>query len=201
MVVDSELLANGVLADLLTELGHPTSVEDSIREYLGGTIAGVRQVVREQTGRDLPASFEATYHDRLFGSFADGLRPVPGIRAVLDGLDLPYCLASSGTEDRIVRSLTVTGLLGYFADRIFSAEHVSEGKPAPDLFLYAAAAMGAAPERCVVIEDSPHGVRAGHAAGMTVLGYVALTPAGRLADADATFASMAELPELLDRFR
>jgi HAD superfamily hydrolase (TIGR01509 family) len=197
VVVDSELLANGVLADLLTEYGHPTTVEESIRDYLGGTISGVRSIITARSGRDLPAGFEDTYHERLFEAFATDLRPVRGIESVLDGLRTPFCLASSGTLDRIVRSLTVTGLLHCFRDRIFSAEQVAQGKPAPDLFLYAASTMGVAPGRCLVIEDSPHGVTAARAAGMTVFGYAALTPAEKLRDADATFSTMGELPSLI----
>jgi HAD superfamily hydrolase (TIGR01509 family) len=198
VVVDSELLANRVLSDLLTEHGHPTTVEESIRDYLGGTLSGVRAIVRSRSGRDLPADFDDSYHERLFEAFATDLRPVPGIRAVLDGLQRPFCLASSGTVDRIVRSLSVTGLLDYFGDRIFSAEQVAHGKPAPDLFLLAASTMGASKARCVVVEDSPNGVAAARAAGMTVLGYSALTPAERLHDADATFATMDALLPLLD---
>jgi HAD superfamily hydrolase (TIGR01509 family) len=198
VVVDSELLANRVLSDLLTEHGHPTTVQESIRDYLGGTLSGVRMIIRERSGEDLPAGFDESYHRRLFEAFSTDLRPVEGIRSVLDHLELPFCLASSGTLDRIVRSLTVTGLLDYFGDRIFSAEQVANGKPAPDLFLRAASTMAVGTSHCVVIEDSPNGVAAARAAGMTVLGYAALTPAERLSGADATFATMDELLPLLD---
>jgi len=201
VVVDSELLANRVLSDLLTEHGHPTTVEESIRTYMGGTLASVHAMIRERSGMELPADFDNSYHQRLFEAFSADLRPVKGIQSVLAGLELPYCLASSGTLDRIVRSLTVTGLIDYFSeDRIFSAEQVVNGKPAPDLFLHAASALSVLPSRCVVVEDSPNGVAAARAAGMQVLGYVALTPAERLAGADATFASMDELlPRLKNR--
>jgi HAD superfamily hydrolase (TIGR01509 family) len=192
-------LANQVLSDLLTENGCPTSVEDCIRDYMGGTLAGVRSIVQKRSGYALPARFDDDYHRRLFEAFAGDLRPVPGIQQVLDGLAVPFCLASSGTTDRIIRSLTVTGLLGYFGERIFSAEQVAAGKPAPDLFLHAAAMMGVQASGCVVIEDSPNGVAAARAAGMTVFGYAALTPVDRISDADATFATMDELIPLLDR--
>jgi HAD superfamily hydrolase (TIGR01509 family) len=201
VVVDSELLANRVLADLLTEHGHPTSLEECIRDYMGGTLAGVRARVRQQSGRELPAGFDDAYHQRLFAGFSASLRPVPGVASVLDGLAMPFCLASSGTRDRIVRSLTITGLLGYFDDRIFSAEQVTHGKPAPDLFLHAASVMATPADRCVVIEDSPKGVAAARAAGMRVLGYAALTPAGKLDDADAIFTSMDDLLPLLSDLR
>ncbi len=200
VVVDSELLANRVLSDLLTESGHPTSLDECIRDYMGGTLARVRATVRERTGDELPAAFDDLYHQRLFAAFATDLRPVRGIASVLDDLDLPCCLASSGTLDRINRSLAVTGLAGYFSGRIFSAEQVAHGKPAPDLFLHVAKTLAVPASRCIVIEDSPNGVAAARAAGMTVLGYAALTPAGRLHDADATFATMEELPGLIRDF-
>jgi HAD superfamily hydrolase (TIGR01509 family) len=199
VVVDSEVLANGVLAGLLTEHGHPTTVQESIRDYLGGTLAGVRSLVQERSGLDLPADFEDTYHRRLFEAFTTDLRPVAGIESVLEHLALPFCLASSGTVDRIERSLATTGLRHYFGDRIFSAEEVAHGKPAPDLFLHVAATLAVPAARCVVVEDSPHGVAAARAAGMRVLGYVACTPAQGLEGTSATFASMDELLPLLDR--
>jgi HAD superfamily hydrolase (TIGR01509 family) len=164
------------------------SIEESIRDYMGGTLARVRSTIRERSGQDLPTDFDESYHQRLFEAFSTDLRPVLGIQSVLDGLELPFCVASSGTLDRIVRSLTVTGLIDYFGDRIFSAEQVANGKPAPDLFLHVASSMAIPTSHCVVVEDSPNGVAAARAAGMTVLGYVAMTPAERLGGADATFA-------------
>jgi HAD superfamily hydrolase (TIGR01509 family) len=200
VVVDSELLANRVLADLLTESGHPTSLEESIRDYMGSTLDWVRASVRERTGDELPAELEENYHDRLFAAFSTDLRPVRGIESVLDELDLPYCLASSGTLDRINRSLSVTGLTGYFSGRIFSAEQVAHGKPAPDLFLLVAETLAVPASACIVIEDSPNGVAAARASGMTVLGYTALTSAERLHDAHASFSAMEELPALIREF-
>jgi HAD superfamily hydrolase (TIGR01509 family) len=198
VVVDSEMLANRVLSDLLTEHGQSTSLEQCIGDFMGGTLAGVRSIVKQRSGVDLPENFDDLYHQRLFQAFASDLRPVPGIRAVLDGLQVPFCLASSGTRDRIGLSLTVTGLIDYFDGRIFSAEEVDHGKPAPDLFLHAASNMGVPTSRCVVIEDSPNGVAAARAAGMTVLAYAGLTPVERLGGADATFATMDALLPLLD---
>lgn len=201
VLVDSELLANRVLSDLLTEYGHPTTLEESIRDYMGGTLGGVRANIRAASGRDLPDDFEDSYHRRLFAVFSTELRPVPGIKSVLAHIDIPFCLASSGTRLRIVRSLTITGLLDSFTGRIFSAEQVANGKPAPDLFLRAASSMAVPPARCVVVEDSPNGLAAARAAGMSVVGYVARTPPERLRDADATFARMDDLLPLLDRIR
>lgn len=195
VLVDSERLANGILADLLTEAGVPYTLEQAVAEFMGGTLARVRAAVE----RPLPEDFEDRYHQRLFAGFAR-LQPVPGVPQVVDGLaeaGTPTCVASSGSHERIRTALTATGLLDRFDGRIFSAEDVAHGKPAPDLFLHAAGSMGAKPDACVVIEDSPLGVAAAKAAGMTVFGYAAMTPAERLAGADAVFTEMRALPGLI----
>ena len=203
VLVDSEPLSNTILAGYLTELGHPTSYEDSLRDYMGAALHRVHDVVLERTGQRLPAEFDTTYQGRVFDAFERELRPVEGVAVVLEKLaadGVPYCLASSGSHERIRVALRTTGLYPRFGERrIFSSQDVGRGKPAPDLFLHAAAAMGVAPERCVVVEDSPLGVQAAQAAGMDVLGFTAMTPAGRLAGATALFGSMAELPGLLFR--
>ncbi len=130
------------------------------------------------------------------------LKAVQGIEEVLDALDareLPYCVASSGTHDKMKTTLGVTGLAPRFAGKIFSVTDVARAKPAPDVYLHAAAKSGIAPGACCVIEDSPTGVSAGVAAGMRVYGYCGLTPARRLIDAGAhhTFSDMRRLPEML----
>ncbi|HEU5161446.1 MAG TPA: HAD family phosphatase [Streptosporangiaceae bacterium] len=198
VLVDSEPIANRVLAGLLTECGHRTTYEESVRDYLGGTLRLVRDAVEPLLGRRLPDDFEDRYHERLFARMRTELTAVAGVTAALDALaaiDLPVCVASSGTHERIETALTTVGLLDRFAGRVFSAEDVARGKPYPDLFLYAAERMGADAERCLVVEDSPHGVTAAKAARMTVIGYVGLTPAARLAGADIVIDRMADLPE------
>ncbi|WP_037912090.1 HAD family hydrolase [Actinacidiphila yeochonensis] len=201
VLVDSEPISNRILAEYLTEVGHPTSYEDSIRDYMGAAVHRIHDTVRERSGEQLPAGFDDTFHARVFAAFERELTPVPGAAAVLDRLaaaGVPYCLASSGSHERIRVALRKTGLYDRFGeDRIFSAQDVGRGKPAPDLFLHAAESLGVAPARCAVVEDSLLGVQAGTAAGMTVFGFTAMTPAAKLADAEAVFATMAELPELL----
>jgi HAD superfamily hydrolase (TIGR01509 family) len=198
VLVDSERLANGILADLLTEAGLPYTLDEAVHEFMGGTLARVRTSVEPRLGRALPADFEDEYHRRLFESFSR-LQPVPGVTEVLDRLDqagTPYCVASSGTPDRIDTALTAVGLRARFS-QVFSASEVEHGKPAPDLFLHVAASLDMPPAGCAVVEDSPLGVASAKAAGMTVFGYAAMTPAGKLADADAVFDRMERLPELL----
>ena len=197
VVVDSEALANGVLARVLTGYGYPTTTEESIRQHLGGTLGRVRSIVEARSGKALPCEFEDEYHTGLFEAFVD-LRPVEGIETALRSMPWPYCLASSGTHERIERSLRTTGLFDYFAGKIFSADDVEHGKPAPDLFVHAASVMGASPTSCVVIEDSPNGVTAARAAGMRVIGFSALTPADRLAEADVLISRMESLPTALE---
>jgi HAD superfamily hydrolase (TIGR01509 family) len=196
VLVDSEPISNRLLAERLTAVGLPTSVEDSMRDYMGRSWASCTAIIEGKLGRGLPPGFAAGYHAAVFAAFERELRPVAGIEAVLDGLPAPCCVASSGSHERIRKALGVTGLLARFKGRIFSATDVEHGKPAPDLFLHAAALMGVSPGECVVVEDSPAGVQAGRAAGMTVLGYAALTPVVQLAGA-RTFTDMVELPALL----
>lgn len=201
VLVDSEPISNRLLAEYLTELGHPTSYEDSLRDYMGSAMHRVHDLVRERSRQELPAGFDDTFHARVFTAFERELRPVSGAEAVLEKLaadGVPYCLASSASHERIRVALRTTGLSGKFEEgRIFSAQDVGRGKPAPDLFLHAARTLGVPPEQCVVVEDSLLGVQAARAAGMTVYGFTAMTPAEKLQDATALFASMAELPPLL----
>ncbi|MEU5339187.1 HAD family hydrolase [Streptomyces asoensis] len=201
VLVDSEPISNRLLAAYLTELGHPTSYEDSIRDYMGSAMHRIHDLVQERTGQRLPADFDDTFHRRVFAAFEAELEPVEGAVDVLAKLaadGVPYCVASSGSHERIRVGHHKTGLDRFFDDaRIFSSQDVGKGKPAPDLFLHAARRMGVAPERCAVVEDSPLGVRAAVAAGMDVYGFTAMTPADRLAGATRLFSELAGLPDLL----
>ncbi|MEV1022120.1 HAD family hydrolase [Streptomyces sp. NPDC050264] len=201
VLVDSEPISNTLLAGYLTELGHPTSYEDSLRDYMGAAMHRVHDLVLERTGERLPAEFDDVFHGRVFAAFERELKPVPGVVDVLEKLTadgVPYCVASSGSHERIRVGHRTTGLDTWFGEgRVFSSEDVGRGKPAPDLFLYAAERMGVAPEKCLVVEDSPLGVQAAVAAGMDVYGFTAMTPAARLAGAGELFQDMRELPGLL----
>ncbi|MGW5619986.1 HAD family hydrolase [Streptomyces olivaceus] len=201
VLVDSEPISNRLLAGYLTELGHPTSYEDSLRDYMGAAMHRVHDLVQERTGRRLPGDFDDVFHGRVFAAFARELEPVPGAVGVLEKLaadGMAYCVASSGSHERIRVGHRTTGLDRWFDDgRIFSSQDVGRGKPAPDLFLYAAERMGVAPARCVVVEDSPLGVQAAVAAGMDVYGFTGMTPAARLAGATRLFGDMGDLGDLL----
>ncbi|WP_223776029.1 HAD family hydrolase [Streptomyces sp. 135] len=201
VLVDSEPISNTILAAYLTELGHPTSYEDSLRDYMGGAVHRVHDLVLERSGQRLPADFDEVFHGRVFAAFERELKPVEGAVEVLEQLvgdGVAYCLASSGSHERIRVGHRAAGLDTWFDEkRVFSSQDVGRGKPAPDLFLYAAERMGVAPEKCVVVEDSPLGVRAAVAAGMDVYGFTAMTPAERLSGATGFFEDMRELPRLL----
>ncbi|QEV40392.1 HAD family hydrolase [Streptomyces nodosus] len=194
-------MSNRLLAAYLTELGHPTTYEDSIRDYMGSAMHRVHDLVLERTGERLPADFDDVFHTRVFAAFERELKPVTGVVDVLAALSadgVPFCVASSGSHERIRVGHRTTGLDQWFDDeRIFSSQDVGRGKPAPDLFLYAAERMGIALDQCLVIEDSPLGVQAAVAAGMEVYGFTAMTPAAKLTGASRLFAGMGELADLL----
>ncbi|MDP9383843.1 MAG: HAD family hydrolase [Actinomycetota bacterium] len=199
VLVDSEPIANRILAAHLTAIGVPTTLEESMDRYMGGSLAAVVADVERRLGRPAPDDLLPRYRADCYAAFESELEAVEGIEAALDALgDARTCVASSGEHERIRRTLGRTGLLHRFEGRIFSATDVARGKPAPDLFLHAAARMGADPARCAVVEDSPVGVAAALAAGMRVLGYAGRTPPERLAgDGVRVFRAMGELPALL----
>ncbi|MCG6497255.1 HAD family phosphatase [Kitasatospora sp. A2-31] len=204
VLVDSEPLSNRVLAEYLTELGYPTTVEDSYRDFMGSAAHRIHDVIAERyDGAKLPDGFDELFHARVFAAFAEELTAVHGAETLLKELrqrSVPYCLASSAHHTWIRTALDLTGLRGHLAEkRIFSAQDVGIGKPAPDLFLYAARTLGADPARCLVLEDSVNGVLAARAAGMDVYGYTALTDPAKLLAAGATglIADLAEVPALL----
>ncbi|AXG78486.1 HAD family hydrolase [Streptomyces paludis] len=201
VLVDSEPISNTILAAYLTELGHPTTYEQCLHDYMGGAVHRIHDLVRERTGQALPADFDDVLHARIFAAFERELLPVDGAVDVVEKLagdGVPYCVASSGSHERIRVGHRKTGLDRLFGDGIiFSAQDVGRGKPAPDLFLHAAERMGIAPGRCAVVEDSPHGVTAARAAGMDVYAFTAMTPAGKLSGATGLFSHMSELPGLL----
>lgn len=200
VLVDSERISNQVFADMLNELGIPATLDYMFEHFVGHSMNYCMELVARLLGHRPPADFVDRYRERVNTAFASKLEAVHGIEAALEQIDLPTCVASSGDHDKMRTTLGITGLLSRFERRIFSVTEVARSKPWPDIFLHAANMNGVQPSRCVVVEDSPTGVKAAVAAGMTVLGYAALTPASRLLDAGAhrVFTSMAELPVLID---
>jgi HAD superfamily hydrolase (TIGR01509 family) len=174
VIADSEVLSNTVLAEVVTELGVPTTLEDAYRGYMGKRFHEVIAAVEQAVGRTLPPSFGVLYQDRTLERFRRELAPIAGVREFIAKFaDLPRCIASSSSPERLAVCLEVLEMTALFEGRVFSASKVARGKPHPDIFLHAAAAIGVSPRRCIVIEDSASGVIAGHAAGATVIGLLA----------------------------
>ena len=200
VLVDSEPISTRVLMAMLAEVGLPMSAEAAEQQFMGRSRAESVVWIEQHIGCAVPENFLVQWQQQVFEAFRAELKPVPGIETALDQVTIASCVASGSDPARIQLSLELAGLLPRFAGRIFSATQVARGKPAPDLFLFAARSLGAAPARCVVVEDSLPGVQAGVAAGMAVLGYAARNPAAGLAQAGAaTFTDMAQLPALLAR--
>lgn len=199
VLVDSELITNRVFTQMLNEIGISMTLQDVLERFVGRSMAYCWEAISEILGHKLPQKFIDEYKVRTAAILRSELRSVPGVETVIAGLTCPYCVASSGTHDKMQLTLSITGLLPKFLGRIYSVTEVARSKPFPDVYLYAAKQMGVAPASCAVIEDSPTGVRAGVAAGMTVFGYCAVTPEELLREAGAsrTFAHMHELPTLL----
>jgi HAD superfamily hydrolase (TIGR01509 family) len=197
VLVDSEHISVRIDVQVLAELGWPITEDEVIQRFVGRTDEAMRLEVEEYLGRPLPDDWQGFRH--LYrAAFEAELQPVDGIVEALDGIELPTCVASSGTPESIEIKLRLTGLWERFDGRIFSAADVRDGKPAPDLFLLAAQTMGAEPGACAVVEDSPFGVQAAHAAGMTAFAYAGgVMSAERLQEADVVFDDMRELPRLL----
>jgi HAD superfamily hydrolase (TIGR01509 family) len=202
VLVDSERLSIHLDVILLERLGWPMSEAEVVERFVGRTEAAMKAEVEGHLGRDVSADWDL-FSEEYLRLFDAELEPVDGIVEALDGVraaGLPICVASSGDHGKIRRNLARTGLLGRFDGRIFSADDVAHGKPAPDLFLRAADVMGAAPARCAVVEDSTYGVEAALAAGMRAFGYAGgVTAADRLARPGVVvFDEMRQLAGLLD---
>jgi len=198
VLVDTEPIANRVLAALLTEAGVPTTFDDCMREYRGRAMTSVLAAATEKLGAPLPFDVADRYYTDVKTIFRLELQPVPGVIDALERIELPTCVASSGPHHKMEVTLRHTGLWDRFEGRIFSASEVGIGKPAPDLFLHAARQMGFDPATTAVVEDSLPGVLAARAAGMRALAFTRHTNADELAAAGGEpFEDMAELPGLL----
>jgi HAD superfamily hydrolase (TIGR01509 family) len=198
VLVDSERLIQEVDLELIRGLGWPITRAEIFAEHLGRSEDAVIANIERRLGHAVPPGFPQEKAAAYETVLRERLTAVPGVAeaiAVLRESGMRMCVASSAGHARIRLSLRLTGLQTLFAEEhIFSAEDVARGKPAPDLFLHAAARLSAPPRTCVVVEDSPSGVEAALAAGMRVIGYCALTPAELLGDADALVTRMTDLP-------
>ena len=207
VLVDSEPIASRVLAEALSEIGYATSARDAIERYTGISLASVLAKIETEWGRPLPTDFAATLRQRDAAAFRDELKPIHGVAETLEELDrlgVLKCIASSGTPAKLEVTLGISGLARSFDPHIFSAAMVERGKPAPDLFLFAARRMGVHPQNCVVVEDSVAGITAARAAGMRPFGFIGgghASPShgAMLRDAGAVvvFDKLTDLPPIL----
>jgi HAD superfamily hydrolase (TIGR01509 family) len=202
VLVDSERLVVDIDVAAVTAAGWPVTREQVVETFVGRSDADVVALIEAQLGHALPAGWDAQWDADYRRVLDEQLEPVPGVRAAVEEVvarGRRTCVASSGSHDKMRRTLGRTGLWELFEGRIFSATEVARGKPAPDLFLHAASRMRVDPGRCVVVEDSRYGVAAARSAGMRVVGFAGgITPESHLADADVVITDMAVLPGALD---
>ena len=199
VLVDSERIAIRIDAIVLADLGWPLSEAEIIERFVGRSENRFVREIEAHLGHQLPGNWEDAYQHLYTTAFERELQAVDGVTDALDQITAATCVASSGSHEKIRRSLRMTNLYERFEGRIFSASEVANGKPAPDLFLHAAALCGVPPGHCAVVEDSRYGVEAARAAGMAVFGYAGgVTPTHWLeGPGTVTFSDMRALPGLL----
>ena len=201
VLVGSEPIAARLTAEAVSELGWQMSPEIAKAEFLGDTFGNIIRRVEEHIGRPVPADWPAKSQASLLRALERELTPVPGVRVAIEALaaeGAELAVGSQGTHEKMQLTLGVTGLLPFFAGRIFSATQVARPKPDPDLFLLAARTLGFAPSETVVVEDSTRGVKAALAAGMRILGYTASVGREAIIAAGAEpIDDLAQVPALL----
>lgn len=203
VLIDSEVIACRVDAECFARIGISITADDIMARYVGTSAAVMFADIERRFARQLPPDFAATLNANLAAAFDTELAAIPGVEIALQACSC-RCVASSSAPDRLRHSLRVTGLLRYFDPHLFSATQVPRGKPAPDLFLFAARSMNARPADCLVIEDSVAGIAAARIAGMQVFGFCGGSHCGnghgerlRAAGANLVFSDMRQLPRLL----
>ena len=207
VLVDSEVISCRAHAETLTHHGYPITPDQVLDRFLGISDREARLSIEAEIGRKLPDDFEVLMKRAALDCYARDLRPISHVDGAIDQIGqtgLAKCVASSGTPEKIRHGLTCAGLLDRLVPHIFFATQVERGKPAPDLFLFAAEQMQSSPGRCLVVEDSVPGVTGARAAGMTVLGFYGVSHCRpghdatlRAAGAHGTFDDMRQLPALL----
>jgi HAD superfamily hydrolase (TIGR01509 family) len=206
VLVDSEVISCRAHSEMLTRHGYPITADQVLDRFLGVSDREARLTIEAELGRPLPDDFETQMKQAALQRYAEDLRTIPYVGETIAAIGLPKCVASSGTPEKIRHGLSCAGLYDVLAPHIFSAVQVKRGKPAPDLFLFAAEQMQVLPARCLVIEDSVPGITGARAAGMTVLGFHGGSHCRpgygdtlRAAGAAITFDDMRQLPDLIER--
>ncbi len=199
VLVDSESISCGAIAEIATELGFPMTTRESINYFVGTSIEYAVDFLKDKITKPIPDDFESRYRLMCHERFQTDLQPISGIENLLNQLDVPKCVGSNGPRHKILSNLQLTNLIHHFdSDHLFSAYDIQKWKPLPDLYLHAANRMNVEPAKSVVVEDSVAGVKAARAAGMFVYGYAGDTDGKALATAGAeVITSMDELIGLL----
>jgi HAD superfamily hydrolase (TIGR01509 family) len=211
VLVDSEPIVNRLLCEMMNDLGWKLTLEESIHVFLGKAVKDNKDLIEQNTGKPLTDEWMRHFRARRDAALVEQMLATEGIHEALDAIAASYgtqiAVASGADRGKIEVMLGKVGLMKYFEGRIFSGHEMPRSKPYPDVYLAAAAALGADPKRCVVIEDTPTGVKAGVAAGATVLGFAPTDPIrvamhGDGSDliahgANLVFREMAELSDLL----
>ena len=193
-LVDSEPLATQAFLDLLPQLDD--TVPGLMSRYTGLQFAQVAADLSTRLGQPLRDDFEVSYRARIAQLYDTSLAPMPGAVEMLSALQNPKCVASNGPVSKMSHGLHVTGLAGFFGDKVFSAYQVGQWKPEPHLFLHAARAMNVSPDMCLVIEDSEAGLQAARAAGMRAVQF-SPTPVRKSDLAYAQVVDLRDLPDVL----
>ncbi|MFK7962836.1 MAG: HAD family hydrolase [Burkholderiaceae bacterium] len=202
VLVDSERITNGVIAEMLREQGLDIDTEGSMRLFMGKTVRELLPEIEQMTGRPLPQTWYPEFLVRRDEGLRDRVERVPGIEQVVAYLkthSMPYAVASGADRPKMHLTLGKCGLLELFEPVMFGRDMVNHGKPAPDVYLLAMQTLDVDPARTIVIEDTPTGTAAGIAAGATVLGYAGTGnhEALRNAGASQVFDDMLGLPDIL----
>jgi HAD superfamily hydrolase (TIGR01509 family) len=201
VLVNSEKVANEVFAEVLSQVCClELTLEEMFDTFVGHSRLQCLQKIEAMLGKPPPAELDQRYQKDINLALAESVAAIEGIESVLRDLAIPFCVASSGSHDKMKMTLGKTGLIDLFDGNIFSTSEVERGKPHPDIYLHAASTMGDYQvERCLVIEDSPIGVSGAVAAGMQVFGFAELMPAHKLkaSGAHVVFDSMHDLPDLI----
>lgn len=198
VLVDSEPIASQVLVEMANEYGANIDLKYALKTFKGASMQQCYDHIAHLATQRLPEDFMPNFRERSFESFKKNIRPVNGVTEVVKNLDIPFCVASSGPENKIRLNLELTGLLPHFENKIFSCYTIKKWKPDPAVFLWAAETMGFHPEECVVIEDSMSGVNAAKNGGFDVFGFTAHDYHNELeGNATLTFSDMSEVLELI----
>ncbi|WP_242085275.1 HAD family hydrolase [Aestuariivivens sediminis] len=171
VLVDSEDISTRILVEMSRVLGAEIDMNFAVEYFSGKSLKSILEFIESLIDNKLPGHFEEEFRRQSFKAFKTDLKPIKGIYNVLEKITVPYCVASSGPQEKIRLNLTTTGLIEKFENKIFSCYDIGSWKPNPEIFEYAATSMGFEPSECVVIEDSTAGVKAAKRGGFDVFGF------------------------------